>query len=369
MKRCPSCQKVFEDDKKFCQIDGTPLVEVIETPPDDPFKTVVGGSSITSSNITDDNMKTFVIGSKEKEELLNIPEEFDPMKTMVVSDSIKPPPPPVINEPVVPAPEIPKFNEPSLSPPSFGDLSGSEPPKMEEPPKIESPFSPPVNEPPKIESPFSPPVNEPPKFDQPVANPFNPPPVDPPKFESNPLPSESSVNDSPFNQAPPPPISTPFDPPPFKEPEPMFSNDPKPMSSPFDQPSTPFGQTNDPFANQQQDSAWSPPPVPVQGWQDQPVGSNTPFQPPPAGTEGQNKTMATVSLVLGILSCLCCFSIITGPLAIIFGFLAKGNITKDPMQYGGGNFATIGMITGAVGTLIAIVAIILQLVGAFAGRF
>lgn len=355
MKRCPVCQKVFDDDKKFCQIDGTPLLdEVNSMTPDDPFKTVVGGPPLTSSNITDDNMKTFVMSSKEKEELLPIPEAFDPMKTVVVSEPIKAPPPPPVNEPVVPAPELPKFNEPSLSPPNFGDLSGNQPPKVEEPPKIESPFSTPFNEPPKV--------------DTPVANPFSMPPpvVESPKFESTPLPSVSSTDDSPFNKPVNAPVSSPFDtppPPPFKEPEPVFANDPKPIGSPFDQPSTPFGQSNDPFANQQQDAAWNPPPVPMQGWQDQPVGSNTPFQPPVAGMEGQNKTLAIVSLVCGVIG-LCCG--LSGIIAIITGFMAKNNADSNPAEYGGRGMAMAGIILGFVSLLLTIVGIILQIaLGAF----
>ena len=27
MKRCPNCQKTYADSMKFCQTDGTPLVE------------------------------------------------------------------------------------------------------------------------------------------------------------------------------------------------------------------------------------------------------------------------------------------------------------------------------------------------------
>ena len=356
MKRCPNCQKVFDDDKKFCQIDGTPLVAMVEEP-NDPFKTVVGTQPpATSSNISDDNMKTFVIGKDERDDLLQIPEAFDPMKTMVVSEPIKPPPPtpppptPPINEPVVPAP--PKFSEPSLNPPSFGDLSPSEPPK------VESPFSTPISEPPKV---------EPPKMDAPVANPFNPPPplvVEPPKFEATPLPSESSANDSPFNPPPKPPIASPFDAPPPIFNEPKMQEAPKPIgspfdapASPFDKPATPFGQANDPFANQQQDSAWSPPPAPVQSWQDQSVGQNTPFQPPPAGTGGQNKTLPIVSLVCGILG-FCCG--ILGIVAIITGFMGRNNANTNPQEYGGAGLATAGMILGIIGFLLNVALGILQ---------
>ena len=39
MKRCPTCQKTFDDSMRFCQTDGTPLVD--DAPPVDPYKTMV----------------------------------------------------------------------------------------------------------------------------------------------------------------------------------------------------------------------------------------------------------------------------------------------------------------------------------------
>lgn len=368
MKQCPNCQKTFDDEKRFCQIDGTPLVDMVENvQSEDPFKTVVvGKQDIASAIPTDDPMKTMVVSSEPKEEdILQIPDVFDPMKTMVVSEPIKydkPVATPPVNEPVVPTPEPPKFSEPSLSPPSFGDLSANEPPKIDQP--ISNPFS----EPPKADIPIANPFSEPPKIDSPFSTPMGDPPkpFETPNFGSTPLPSESSSNSpfgAPINDPIPSPFeATPVSPPPYKEPEPAFNVPP----SPFD--ATPFGQ-NEPVNQPFQQDNWSPPPAPMQGWQDQGLGAETPFQPPVAGVEGQNKTMATISLVLGILSCLCCFSIITGPVALIMGFLARGNISKDPAQYGGGSFALWGMITGAIGTLIGIAAIALQLLGAFAGRF
>ena len=41
MKKCPTCDKTFEDSMKFCQVDGTPLVE--DEPAFDPYATMVGG--------------------------------------------------------------------------------------------------------------------------------------------------------------------------------------------------------------------------------------------------------------------------------------------------------------------------------------
>ena len=45
MKKCPTCEKTFDDNLRFCQTDGTPLAAVEEAPPDDPYKTVVAGQN------------------------------------------------------------------------------------------------------------------------------------------------------------------------------------------------------------------------------------------------------------------------------------------------------------------------------------
>ncbi len=45
MKKCPNCQKTYDDNMKFCQSDGTPLVVVAEDrPPEDPYKTMVASN-------------------------------------------------------------------------------------------------------------------------------------------------------------------------------------------------------------------------------------------------------------------------------------------------------------------------------------
>jgi hypothetical protein len=389
MKKCPTCQETFGDEKKFCQKDGTPLLDVVEAPPPvDPFKTMVSTQPpATSPNISDESMKTFVVSSenKEKEEdILQIPESFDPMKTMVVSDPIKyepratPPP----SEPVVPAPEPPKFSEPSLSPPVFNDLSASEPPKDETP----NPFSPP----PKAEDP-------------PIPNPFSPPPtmVETPKVEPTPPPT-----DSPFNQPFSPSIPTPFDkpvatpppfnepvatPPVFNEPEPVKLQDPQPFgSSPFDPPAASLGQpnndpfsqpTNDPFSQPNQgDGGWNPLAPPASsGWGDQqPVASSdmSGIPPAPVGAGGPSKTLALVSLICGVLSFLMAFgalvpivsigcfplSIILGLTAIITGILAKIRSSKNPELYTGGGMAIGGIITGVLAFLVLVGLIILTFV-------
>ena len=397
MKRCPTCQATFGDEKRFCQIDGTPLLEVVEpAPPVDPFKTIVGTPPPTTSpNISDDVMKTFVVSADDKEDILQIPEVFDPMKTVVASTPLNFEKPSAPSEPVVSAPDPPKFNEPSLSPPNFSELSGNEPTVTDEPPKIDLP-SIPIPEAPKSEdptllaSPFSKPINEPPKVDAPIANPFTPPPtmVEAPKFEANPLPSESPMSDdSPFNKPLNPPIPSPFDspatpPPTFNQPQLMKVEDPKPVgSSPFDQPATPFGQSNEPFGQPiQNDPTWNPPPAPIQSWQDQSVGQNTPFQPPAAGASGPSSVLAIISLVSGIISLLSLVgsiiplvgivcglvSLATSIGAIITGFLGRSRAKNNPEQYGGAGLALGGIIMGVL-TLLGVAAYIILVIVLFSG--
>jgi hypothetical protein len=91
MKRCPTCQRTFDDNMKFCQADGTPLVAD------------AGGSQASSGGFQEEN--------------------FDPMKTILAQPPPKdlPPPSPFggSNEPP------PKSAASDLGAPSFGDLGGS----------------------------------------------------------------------------------------------------------------------------------------------------------------------------------------------------------------------------------------------------
>ena len=94
-------------------------------------------------------------------------------------------------------------------------------------------------------------------------------------------------------------------------------------------------------------SEWTPPPAPESSWQNQPVGQNTPFQPPPAGAK-LNQTMPIVSLIFGIISLCCYVSPVTGVIALITGFLGIKNVKNDPSRYGGKTLAIIGMILGGL---------------------
>ena len=360
MKQCPTCQKEFPDSMRFCQTDGTPLVEKAEkAPPPDPYKTVVGGSI------------------KMDEDLLQLPPD-DPNKTMVSPISMpkaeapksEPPKPfneapKVENRPQTPPP-APKFEQPGMNEPKFGNPSPS---------SNVSGSSSSIGDSPKVGS-IPPPnsFNAPPKSDVP---PVKNDPLPPPSFGSSPFSNEGGKSESPFDKLKSPPSSSPFDkpagapssspfektpPPPFKDPEPKFGGQQSSPfgQSPFDQPKTPFGQQNEPANQGFQQNDWTPPPAPVAGWQEQGVGANTPFQPPVAG--GQNQILPIISLVLGIISLCCYIAPITGLAALITGFMGMKNANNDPAQYGGKTLAIVGMILGGLFFLVGVAYYIFWLV-------
>lgn len=450
MKKCPNCQKEFPDSMRFCQTDGTPLGDPIqESQPEDPLKTtVVRQEDIASSIPPSDPFKTMVASSSNTDEsgdLLQLPEqEFDPLKTMVatpigqnkpileepkpetpkfedIKEEIKSESSPAFggfsqpseplpdapkdysNDPTVLQPEPPKFNEPSLSAPNFGDSTSKEDDDLpqtvmqnqwdnvsksdQSPYSNESPYS--------NDSPFAKPG------ESPMSSPF-----DSPKSSFEEQKSTYDEPQTPFNQQS---SSSPFDPP-FNTPneasydqpqsgfdnqqQSAFDNQPasfEPQTPAFqDPPATQFGggqfdQMNQGFggANQQvQQSDWNPPPTPEQGWGDQGLGANTPFQPPVVGA-GKSQILAIVSIICGavglvslvgliipFVNLLCFFgSPALGLAAIITGFLGRSRANRDPENYGGAGLALGGMITGAL-TILAIVGLfVLAIALGFAGAF
>jgi hypothetical protein len=291
MKKCPTCEKTFDDAMRFCQVDGTPLVDDV---PFDPYATIVG-TAATVAPPTEEPVASDPTPSQASisvpDEVLEVPSS-DPLKTMYVSDS-------EMKEVLgaagsdAPAEEI-KADEIEISlpeppPPSFSDMA---------PPP--SPFSEPT------------PANE--------------------------------------EAVPAPPV--------FLEPEPAT-------------------QEADTVIPPEVAAAVSPPPAPVQEWtpptpvdaslQNPEFGSNTPFQTPPAGTAAQNKTLAIVSLVCGILSLICCSWFIPGIAAIVMGFIARSKANSDPANYGGAGLALGGIITGALSLVLGVIVIILYFAGALAG--
>lgn len=369
---------------RFCQIDGTPLVD--DAPPVDAFKTMVvpaadlpvsSAESVHSPSPQVDEpaspaqptfeppapaqpafeaaappaQPTFEAATpaiSEPEELLDIPGANDPLKTMYVSEEemrqalgsspaelhLTPDPPDFIASEIPvsePKAEALPFEQPSVaieepaapgsSPASAFDASV---------PAIPSPFdAAPVAsiEPIELSEPEVPSFSESETMMQPPASPHSEP-------------------QSPFSAASEPEIVPSHELPPFKEPEPFVPS----IATPEPQEQSP--------------AAWTPPPAPDASWQNQEIGSNTPFQPPPAGVGGQNKTLAIVSLVVGILSVFCCSSIfLVGIGAIVTGFMARSKATSDPAQYGGSGLALAGIILGAVSLLFGAVYWILVALG------
>ena len=254
---------------RFCQADGTPLVD---DAPVDPYKTMVA---------TPADIAAARGASSESEDVLDLPEQSDPARTMYASEEEIRAEMAARDKAEDQVIDIPPLSEP-------------EPPRFSEPAPPPSPFSTP-----DIGNMTTPPIPSP--FDERKPSTYEPPP---------PTPS-------------------------FAEPEPVRD---EPAFNPFDQPSAaPIAQAE-----------WAPPPAPDQSWQDQPIGQNTPFQPPPAGTSGLNQTLPIVSLVFGIVSLCCYISPITGIVALITGFKGMQNANKDPQHYGGKGLAIAGMITGGI---------------------
>lgn len=394
MKKCPVCERTFDDSMRFCQTDGTPLVEEA---PEDPYKTVVAGKDEIAAAIPpEDPFKTMVAGGsgsqppkEESGDLLQLPEEkFDPAKTLVVDSQRGKGQNEELIEPVKERKEEVKVEpiKASAPPSPFDNAATPSQPPAEQKPDV---FSPP--DPPK----FKEPSVAPPSFsgqtpapnsanlsggfensesfkddsgDKTVMYPSNPlPPLS--KESSEPPPtvlgdspfgklSDNAPIPSPFGDAPKPSLKTPPSPPPFKEPE-----SPSPFGSqnnPFDQAS--FNRQDNANQNLQQ-SDWTPPPAPDAGWQNQNVGQNTPFQPPPAAGGGQNQTLPIVSLVLGIVSVCCPLGVIAGLGAIITGFLGMKNANNNPGQFGGKGLAIAGLILGGIFFLLSLLWWILQLLG------
>lgn len=323
MKKCPTCSKTFEDSMRFCQSDGTPLVD--DAPAFDPYATVVARPEQPAAETPqEERVEVGISPIAEPEEVLDLP-AADPLKTMYVSEdemraalggSVDPDDP-EMEIPPVPEPEPPQFAEPEIASPKFTDV-----------PPIASPFA--VTES-SVET--APPSES---TGAPIPSPF----------ENAGSEADMSEPATMIQSDPLPPFQPSAPPSPFGSPEPPVYQDPEPAySNPFDQP---------PAA-----AEWTPPPAPVAGWQDQGIGQNTPFQPPVAGGEGANKTLATVSLVCGIAGILCC-GLLSGIPAIITGYIAKNNVDSNPQEYGGRGLAVAGMVLGGISVVLTIIVIILQ---------
>ena len=295
MKKCPACEREYDDNMRFCQTDGTPLVEKSE--PVDPYKTVVASKADILSAIPPEParpeppMPEPSVPAPLENEILEIPPANDPNKTQFVSEAEL-------------RAEMEKHsadeNVIEISPatddapseiPITGDAASMPPP---------SPFS----------TPNAPPSDEP----GPASFPTSPP-----------IPS-------PFNAMPKAPEP---EPPSFAQAEPPAAE--VPLVNPFEKAqAAPMVQAD-----------FNPPASPEPNMQNpQNFGQN-----PVAGGK-QNQTLAIVSLVLGILGMtLCCGLLIPNLAAIITGFMARNKANSDPSNYGGAGLALGGIITGIVGLL------------------
>lgn len=96
--------------------------------------------------------------------------------------------------------------------------------------------------------------------------------------------------------------------------------------------------------------AYQPPAVQAASPQPLQAGWNPP--PPPAYASQPQKSIALLSMVLGIVSITigwCCyFGVLTSPIAIGLGIFSLFQIKKDPSKFGGKGMALAGIITGAL---------------------
>lgn len=89
---------------------------------------------------------------------------------------------------------------------------------------------------------------------------------------------------------------------------------------------------------------------PISAWQNQQMSQNPAYMTANR-VETQDKTLPTISLVLGILGIVffCCYGGFPfGIAAMITGFLGFNNVNKNPARYDGKGMAIAGMILGAI---------------------
>ena len=189
MKKCPTCDREFDDAMRFCQTDGTSLVDA--APEVDPYKTMVASKADIAAMIPPISASV-ERGPEPPEEVLDIP-AADPKKTMYASEAeirsaMEEVDSPLVDiPPAAPEPAPPAF----IAPPVKDEDSDSGFSKTT--PPIPSPFGGSLPEPPT----FTAPEPEPPAFVQPEppAPAFNP-------FD-NPAP-EASAPLAESNWTPPP---------------------------------------------------------------------------------------------------------------------------------------------------------------------
>jgi hypothetical protein len=112
-----------------------------------------------------------------------------------------------------------------------------------------------------------------------------------------------------------------------------------------------------------------PPPVPGAPQGAVPPGQGVPppgYQAPgyvrPLPTDG----MAVASLIMGVVSFVFC-PLLAAALAIIFGYVAKGNIRNSGGTLGGDGMATFGIVLGFINLAVTALVIIIVIIAVVAG--
>jgi hypothetical protein len=100
------------------------------------------------------------------------------------------------------------------------------------------------------------------------------------------------------------------------------------------------------YAQPQQPQYGAPPPYGAPPQYGQPQ-----YGAPPGGVGSGSSGKATAALVLGLLSIVLFITILIPLLALIFGLIARGDITRAAGRLTGGGKATAGIVLGALGLL------------------
>ena len=107
----------------------------------------------------------------------------------------------------------------------------------------------------------------------------------------------------------------------------------------------------------------TPPPTPPPA-QSPPPGPTPPPAPPAAGqqttgygyqTGPKTNGLAIASLVLGIAGLVFYVCGVASILALVFGYMARGQIDRDPQNQGGRGMAIAGIIMGWIGVAILVI--------------
>lgn len=148
MKKCPTCEKTFDDSMKFCQVDGSLLVD--DAPAFDPYATMVGQPRDVAAPEEPPKPPAFEPEAEEPapiappDNILDLP-EADPLKTMYVSESElkeamggtdSPAESPVPEPPVFAVPDVAPPPSPFSAPPPAPEEPVAAPPFEEAPPAM-----------------------------------------------------------------------------------------------------------------------------------------------------------------------------------------------------------------------------------------